>query len=202
MTRIKLCGLFRPEDIDFVNEAGPDYCGFVINFPKSHRSVAPEQLRALRRGLAEDVIPVGVFVDQPPELVAQLQNEGVIRIAQLHGGEDDDYIARLRELTGGKPVWKAFRVRSAADAEAAESSCADLILLDNGKGTGQAFDWSLIQDVSRPYLLAGGLTPENLPDAVEKLRPWGVDLSSGVETEGKKDREKMLAAVAAVRKEN
>ena len=200
MTRIKICGLSRPEDVAAVNEARPDYCGFVVNFPQSRRNVTPERLRGLRGLLDGGVIPVGVFVDQSPELVAELQNEGVIEIAQLHGRENESYISRLRTLTDGKPVWKAFRVRTAADVEAARRSTADRILLDNGAGTGAAFDWTLIREMGRPWILAGGLTPENLPEAVRTLRPWCADLSGGAETDGRKDRNKILAAVEAVRK--
>ena len=200
MTRIKICGLSRPEDVEAVNEALPDYCGFVVNFPKSRRNVSPERLRVLRERLDRRVIPAGVFVDQSPELVAALQNEGAIDVAQLHGHEDEDYISRLRDLTGGKPVWKAFRVRTPADIEAARRSAADRVVLDNGAGTGTAFDWSLVRDMGRPWILAGGLTPETIPDAVRVLRPWGADLSGGVETNGLKDRRKILAAVEAVKK--
>lgn len=201
MTRIKICGLSRPEDVEAVNEARPDYCGFVVNFPKSRRNVSPERLRALRAMLDGGIVPVGVFVDQPPELVADLQNAGTIAVAQLHGREDEAYVARLRELTGGKPVWKAFRVRTAADVDAARRSTADRVLLDNGTGTGAAFDWTLVRDAGRPWILAGGLTPETIPGAVRALRPWCVDVSSGAETDGRKDRVKILAAVEAAHDE-
>ena len=98
-------------------------------------------------------------------------------------------------------MWKAFKVHSAGDLAAANASAADMVLLDNGYGTGAAFDWSLTQGVTRPYILAGGLTPENIPDAIARLRPWGLDISSGVETDKKKDFTKIMAAVAAARKE-
>jgi phosphoribosylanthranilate isomerase len=199
MTKIKLCGLYRPEDITAVNAARPDYCGFIINFPKSHRHVTPEQVRALRADLDPAVTPVGVFVNQPVETVAALQNDGTITVAQLHGQEDESYIAALRAATGGKPVWKAFKIRSEADLAAANASSADMVILDNGYGTGQTFDWSLAGGITRPFFLAGGLTPENIPAAIAQLDPTGLDLSSGVETDKKKDPEKMLAAVRAAR---
>lgn len=199
MTKIKICGLFRDRDVDYVNEALPDYCGFIIDFPKSHRSVTPDRVRALRRRLVDAVTPVGVFVDQPVEAVAALLKDGTISIAQLHGHEDADYIAALRDLAPGRPVWKAFRVRTAEDKAAAAASMADMVLLDGGQGSGQVFDWSLTAGVGRPFFLAGGLTPDNIPQAVARLRPHGLDLSSGVETERRKDREKILAAVAAAR---
>ena len=201
MTRIKICGLTRPEDVRYVNTAKPDWCGFILNFPSSRRNVTPEQARALRAGLDPDIRPVGVFVDRPAEEVAALLNSGVISVAQLHGREDDAYISVLRTLAPGCVVWRAFQLRSQADLAAADASGADLVLLDNGRGTGQTFDWSLAGSVHRPFLLAGGLTPESIPRAVAALRPYGLDLSSGVETDGVKDPAKIPAAVTAAREE-
>ena len=201
MTRIKICGLTRPEDVRYVNTAKPDWCGFILNFPSSRRNVTPEQARALRAGLDPDIRPVGVFVDRPVEEVAALLNSGVISVAQLHGREDNAYISVLRTLAPGCVVWRAFQLRSQADLAAADASGADLVLLDNGRGTGQTFDWSLAGSVQRPFLLAGGLTPESIPRAVAALRPYGLDLSSGVETDGVKDPAKIQAAVPAAREE-
>ena len=201
MTRIKICGLTRPEDVRYVNTAKPDWCGFILNFPSSRRNETPEQARALRAGLDPDIRPVGVFVDRPAEEVAALLNSGVISVAQLHGREDDAYISVLRTLAPGCVVWRAFQLRSQADLAAADASGADLVLLDNGRGTGQTFDWSLAGSVHRPFLLAGGLTPESIPRAVAALRPYGLDLSSGVETDGVKDPAKIQAAVTAAREE-
>lgn len=201
MTKIKICGLFRPCDIGYVNRAMPDWCGFIINFPRSHRSLTPEQVRKLRRNLDGAVTPVGVFVDQPVETVAALLNEGTISIAQLHGHEDPAYIAALRKAAPGCTVWKAFKIRAPADLEAANASPADLVLLDNGYGTGESFDWALADGIARPYLLAGGLTPENIPQAIRQLHPYGLDISSGVETDKQKDFDKIQAAAAAARKD-
>ena len=201
MTRIKICGLTRPEDVRYVNTAKPDWCGFILNFPSSRRNVTPEQARALRAGLDPDIRPVGVFVDRPVEEVAALLNSGVISVAQLHGREDNAYISVLRTLAPGCVVWRAFQLRSQADLAAADASGADLVLLYNGRGTGQTFDWSLAGSVHRPFLLAGGLTPESIPRAVAALRPYGLDLSSGVETDGVKDPAKIQAAVTAAREE-
>ena len=198
--KIKLCGLSRPADIDYVNQVKPDYCGFIVNFPKSRRNVTPEQVRALTARLSGDIIPVGVFVDESVETVAGLLEDGTIAVAQLHGHEDEAYLAALRKLTA-KPIWQAFQIRSAADLGRAKSSTANLVLLDSGQGSGVTLDWSILADFPRPYVLAGGLTAENIPAAVQQVKPYAVDLSSGVETEGYKDYEKMLAAVAAVKKE-
>ena len=201
MTPIKICGLSRLQDVEYVNRAKPDWCGFVVNFPKSRRSVTLDQLKILCSRLAAGVIPVGVFVDRPVEEVTELLNCGMIAAAQLHGGEDGNYVAALRAAAPGKEIWKAFPVRSAADLERAVAFPTDRILLDSGQGTGRAFDWSLLRNFPRPYLLAGGLSPDNLREAIRILHPSGVDLSSGVETGGFKDFDKIQAAVAAAREE-
>ena len=200
MTRIKICGLTRPEDISFVNEAEPDYAGFVIHVPGSRRSVSPEEAARLRARLAGKIVPVGVFVDEPLENVATLLENGVIEMAQLHGSEGEGYIRELRARTG-KPVCKAFRADTEQSVRPALHSKADYLLFDHGSGgTGKAFDRQLVSGVKRPFFLAGGLTVENLCTAISTVHPWAVDLSSGVEQAGQKDREKILAAVAAVRR--
>lgn len=200
MTRIKICGLTRPEDISFVNEAEPDYVGFVIHVPGSRRSVSPEEAARLRVRLAGKIVPVGVFVDEPLENVVALLENGVIEMAQLHGSEGEGYIRKLRTRTG-KPVCKAFRADAEESVKLALCSEADYLLFDHGSGgTGEAFDWQLVSGVKRPFFLAGGLTVENLCTAISTVHPWAVDLSSGVEQAGQKDREKILAAVAAVRR--
>lgn len=199
MTKIKLCGLTRPEDIDAANALEPDFVGFVFA-PKSRRYVTGEQARALRSQLSPAIQAVGVFVDEEPERVADLLEEGIIDLAQLHGGEDEDYLKRLRALTE-KPIIQAFPIKTPKDLERAQASSADNILLDSGAGTGIPFDWTLLKNFRRPYLLAGGLGPDNVAQAIGFLHPWGVDVSSGIETGGMKDFHKMAAFVAAVRKE-
>lgn len=198
MTKIKICGLFRPCDIDFINEAKPDYCGFIINYPKSHRNVTPSQVGALVKNLSPDIQPVGVFVDQPLDVAAALANAGTIRLIQLHGQEDESYIHALRQRTDA-PIIKAFRITCPEDVLLAEKSSADHILLDSGCGTGEPFRWEILTGIQRPYILAGGLTPENISLAIASLHPYAIDLSSGVETDRRKDRDKILAAVAAAR---
>ena len=203
--RVKLCGMFRDEDVQAVAEARPDLCGFIVDFPKSHRSVTPARLESLCSCLqscepaSAPIWRVGVFVDEPMEQLVRIVDAGCIDLVQLHGSEDAAYIDELRDRTG-VGIIQAFRIRSAADAAAAEASAADLVLLDNGQGTGEGFDWSLVASVGRPFMLAGGLGPENVAQAIEEVRPWGVDMSSGIETEKRKDPAKMAAAVAAVRK--
>lgn len=199
MTKIKLCGLTRLEDIQAANRLRPDYVGFVFT-PKSRRFVTPARAKALKEALDEGIQAVGVFVDAPLEQVASLLNRGVIDVAQLHGHEDDDYIQMLRQQTG-RPIWQAFRVAHVGDLAPAQTSAADCILLDSGAGTGKVFDWELLPYINRPYFLAGGLDADNVTDALRQAHPYGVDVSSGIESDGRKDREKMAQFVAAVRKE-
>ena len=201
MTKIKLCGLTRPEDIAAANALKPEYIGFVFA-PKSRRAVSREKAAELRAQLSPEIQTVGIFVNEAPETVARLLNEDLLNIAQLHGQEDAAYIARLRSLTP-KPLWQAFRVESAADLAAAARSTADMVLLDSGAGgMGTVFNWKLLQGFPRPYILAGGLDADNAADAVNRLHPDVVDVSSGIETAGRKDPAKMAAFVAAVRKQD
>ena len=200
-TRIKVCGPKRPEDIQSVNLAKPDFCGFIVEFPRSSRCVSRELLAELTAQLDPEITPVGVFVNAPVKLPAELAASGVIRAIQLHGQEDEDYIRRLRELIGGDiPVIQAFSVQTAEDLQRASESSADYVLLDQGSGgTGKTFDWSLAEGFTRPYLLAGGLGTDNLAEAIERLSPWAVDLSSSLEIGGLKDRDKIIEAVNIVR---
>lgn len=175
--KIKICGLKRPEDITYVNEAKPDYCGFIIEFPKSSRNVTGALVRELTAKLNPDIIPVGVFVNAAPERVEELLLDGTIHIAQLHGQEDEAYIRRIQKNTGHQVI-KAFSVKTAQDIENAMKSPADYILLDQGGGgTGQTFDWSLIPEIDRPFFLAGGLGADNLETAVRTIHPYAVYLS-------------------------
>ena len=160
MTKIKLCGLSRPCDIEAANELKPDYIGFVFA-PKSRRYVTYKKAEELKSLLSPDIEAVGVFVNEPPQNVATLLKKGIIDIAQLHGDEDEDYIAELRLLTD-KPIIKAFRIKTANDIKIVEQSTADDILLDSGAGTGTVFDWELLKSIQRPYFLAGGLDARNV----------------------------------------
>ena len=189
----------RQCDIEWANELKPDYIGFIF-WSKSKRNVSPEKAKELKALLSPDIKAVGVFVDEPIENIAKLLSDNIIDLAQLHGSEDEEYIARLRTLSD-KPIIKAFLLKSKEDAERAEKSTADHILLDSGMGTGKGFDRSLLKNISRPYFLAGGLYPENVGIAVDTLSPYAVDVSSGIETDNFKDRNKMAAFVNAVRKE-
>ena len=196
MTKVKFCGLSRPVDIEAVNRLKPEYIGFVFA-KKSRRYVSEEQAAALKKMLDPSIKAVGVFVKEEHSLIVGLVEKGIIDIIQLHGGEDETYIDRLRKLTSA-PVIQAFTVRNPEDILPVERSSADFILLDAGAGAGSSFDWRLAEGVKRPYFLAGGLTPENAGAAIAQLRPYALDVSSGIETGGKKDSDKMAAFMAAV----
>lgn len=195
MTRIKICGLRRPQDIEAVNAAGADFAGFVIEAERSRRSVSRREARILAKKLRKEIFSVGVFVDASPDLVAELLEEGTIHMAQLHGQEDEDYIFCLRQLTD-KPLIQAFSIQTEEDVGRALESTADYLLFDQGRGgTGESFDWGLLPELSRPFFLAGGLGESNLEQAVRRVKPWAVDVSSSLETEGKKDPEKIRRIV-------
>ena len=196
--RIKICGLMRPQDIDMVNEVCPDIAGFILASGR-RRTVTPGQMRALTDRLKPEIRTAAVFLDQDIRWIADLAAGGLMDIIQLHGHEGNEEIRYLRSRTD-KTVIKAFRIDTAENIRRAEDSEADLVLLDHGVGgTGQAWDWSLLTGMKRPFILAGGLDSENVQEAVRKTQPFGVDVSSGVETDGCKDREKILRFVRTVR---
>lgn len=202
-TKIKICGLSRPEDIEAANRIRPEFIGFVF-WEKSKRYVDPDTAAALRMILDPHIKSVGVFVDEPAEEVSYLLNRGIIDIAQLHGHEDEDYIDSLREMTD-KPVMKAFQLKGESEEETrltllqAKYSSADYVLIDSGMGSGKTFDWDLLKNFDREYFLAGGLDEGNVAEAIRKTHCFAVDVSSNVETDGRKDEKKMAGFVDAVR---
>ena len=150
----------------------------------------------------KEILPVGVFVDARPELPISLLRDGSLWAAQLHGNEDEEYIEKIQNMTG-KPVIKAFSIKTPEDVQRALRSPADYILLDQGTGgTGEPFDWSLVPPVRRPFFLAGGIGFENLREAISTLHPWAVDLSSSLETNGKKDPVKIRQIVRMLKQIN
>ena len=219
--KIKICGLFRSEDIFYVNEARPDYAGFV--FAESRRQVSPTQAEHLRSRLADGITPVGVFVNAPPEEIAALYRDGVINIAQLHGGEDEEYISKLKDLCG-IPVIKVFKSVEFEDikpqstqsftellsdnfASSSVQLCvlcgyknSDYYLFDSGAGSGKTFNWDLLepQKINKPWFLAGGINLSNIEKAIF-LNPYAIDVSGGAETNGVKDREKILQLTLQVK---
>lgn len=198
---IKMCGMSRPEDISVINELRPELVGFVF-YPKSIRNVTPEKAAELKALLRPEIKAVGVFVNSPADFVSDLFNRGIIDIAQLHGSESEEYMAELRAKTGNSlEIIKVFKTDSPENLKAAEKSSADMIMFDPGLGNGNTFNWECLKNVSGKYILAGGLNPENVAEAVALLKPYGVDVSSGIETDGKKDSAKMAAFYHAVRAE-
>lgn len=198
MTKIKICGLTRDEDVDYVNILRPDYAGFVFT-SRSRRYVSPERAAALRASLRLDIPSVGVFVDSPLDTVVTLVERQTINFVQLHGGEDNVYLDTLRSYVD-VPLIQAFSVTSSDDLKRAEDSLADFVLLDHGVGgTGKTFNWTVIQSFSRPFFLAGGLNADNITQAIELLNPFAVDVSSGVESGGIKDFDKIREIVFRVR---
>ena len=222
MSKIKICGLRRPEDIEAVNKYKPEYVGFVF-YKKSKRYVTEEQAEKLRELLDEKISSAGVFVNADKAEILRLMRKGIISVAQLHGNESEDYIRELKEelqkpgifsdrkeyMTGGEII-KAFVFKNLKEEDAVRKSAwrileeagkspADYILFDNGYGSGETFDWSILRDFDKPYFLAGGLNPENVSGAVKMLHPYAVDVSSGVEEDGYKNPEKIREFIEKVR---
>ena len=202
MVKLKICGMRRPEDIEMANRHKPDYIGFV--FADSPRKVSYDQAKELSELLSDDIVPVGVFVNEHMKLIVDLFKDGIIEMAQLHGDEDEKYIRNLKdksiEETGKQiPVINAIEIKDGADYNDEllkwRDSASDYFILDSGKGSGKTFDWSLIDKESEFFknsiFLAGGLNSENLALAIEEFNPFAVDLSSSVETDGFKDEEKI-----------
>ncbi|MDO5852864.1 MAG: phosphoribosylanthranilate isomerase [Thermoplasmata archaeon] len=192
---VKICGLRTPMDALYANMAAPDMAGMVFH-PKSRRCVSIDEARQIRGMLGRTIRSVGVFVDSDPSLMGTLLDEGIIDIVQVHACTDD-YFRKARDF--GAPVIRAYIVRTKEDVQIAASSEADYILLDAGMGDGKTFDWSLLEDAGFDYILSGGLDNMNVRDAVRRLNPFGVDVSSGVETDGAKDPTKMTSFVYAAR---
>ncbi len=213
MTEIKLCGLTRDQDIEIANKLKPEYIGFVF-WDRSSRNVSAMQAARLKGKLDPEIKTVGVFVNAPVELVISLHNVGIIDVAQLHGNENEDYIKKLHDAD--MTVIKAFKMKKTDEKVNEESnsgkeadviteaikSSADYIMFDPGKGEGATFNWQLIKDVEREFFLAGGLTPENVGNAVETVHPFAVDVSSGIENDGHKDEAKMTKFVENVREKS
>lgn len=197
MTKIKICGLQSPDDISCVNQLKPDYIGFVF-LQGRKRYVSPKDALTLRALLDPSIQSAGVFVNESIENIIPLLQNQTIQIVQLHGQEDASYVQKLKSLCHC-PVIKAFIINTKEDIQRALKFPADYLLLDNGLGTGKAFDWSLIQNIERPFFLAGGLNAENVAQAISMTHPYGVDTSSGVETNHRKDAAKIEAFIRSVR---
>ncbi len=191
MVKIKICGLRRLEDIEIVNRYKPDYIGFV--FAESKRKVSHDLALKMRKELSSDIVPVGVFVDAEASEITGLFERGVIEIAQLHGNESEEYIMNLKENTNGNlKIINAIEMSDEKDLLKYDSSKADYLLLDSGKGSGKTFDWRLIRkDLKKDFFLAGGIDIFNVKKAIEEIDPYAIDLSSSLEIDGFKDENRI-----------
>lgn len=198
-TKIKICGLKRIEDVISVNVAEPDYCGFIFNVSGSRRSIGAEQLNILVDMLNPEIVPIGVFVNEKTDVILRIVRESGIRMVQLHGQENGEIIHTIQSKAQ-VPVIKAVSVRSKEDVRSAVLSPADYLLFDCGEGgTGQTFDWNLLEDIPRPYFMAGGIGTHNMEEVLRRFSPFALDVNSSVETDGQKDGKKILAAVRMFR---
>lgn len=215
--KVKMCGISKVETIPAVVDAKPDYMGLV--FAPSKRQVTVEQAKTLAEELhkqyaarynsgadqsdTDEIKTVGVFVNETLDNLVTIAEKVHLDAVQLHGDEDETFIQSLKECTNIE-VWKAVQIRSAADAEKWIDSSADMLLFDayhkdERGGTGEVFDWSALDEFERPFMLAGGIDSTNVARAIRTVRPYGIDISSGIETEGVKDNEKMKAFTNIVR---
>lgn len=198
--KIKFCGIRRLEDVAFCNELQPEYLGMILS-SGFRRTISPETAEQLVKAKSRSIAAVGVFVNETPEHIAQVLKQVPLDVIQLHGSETAEIVSGVRWRTG-LPVWKAVQVQTAADIQAACQLGADQLILE-GKagGMGITADWELIAGAkpAQPFLLAGGLTPENVAEAAAMVQPDGVDFSSGIETGGVKDYAKMKRIVTIIR---
>lgn len=198
MPKVKICGLSRMQDIIAANASQVDYVGFV--FADSKRQINIEQAAGLKLELSPDILVVGVFVNADISVIIELLQRKIINIIQLHGQESEAYINELRQSTD-VPIIKAFGITTVSDIELAQDCSADYVLLDNKQaGSGQSFDWQLLDNIQRPFFLAGGLNIDNIQQALHH-QPFALDISSGVETNEYKDAEKIKQIVRRIRHE-
>ena len=208
--KVKMCGISKVETIPAIVDAKPDYMGLV--FAPSKRQVTVEQAKILIEELHKQCInhydikvvkTVGVFVNETLDNLVRIADTANLDAVQLHGDEDETFIQSLKERTNVE-VWKAIQIRSAADVEKWIDSSADMLLFDayhkdERGGTGEVFDWSSLDAFERPFMLAGGIDSTNMARAIRTVRPYGIDISSGIETNGVKDDEKITAFTKIVK---
>ncbi len=201
MTKIKICGLRRQQDIESINLMEPDYVGFV--FANSRRQISNKEAGALREKLNPNIQVVGVFVNEEMSTILELIKEGIVDLVQLHGDENAEYIRYLTSCTTAQII-KAIRVKDQKSLTTIKQIPGDYLLFDTYKnehygGSGECFNWSLLSNIDRRYFLAGGINIENVEMAISLTKPYGIDISSGVETDGYKDPEKIIDFVKKVR---
>ena len=204
-----MCGLFRDEDISYANEVKPDYIGFVF-YPKSHRYVSIEKAQSLKARLDPEIKAVGVFVDSDISFIKELVAKNIIDIVQLHGHEDSNYIHELRKSIDNPDISiiQAIVIKNETDILRLPQNdfmdnefSADYYLVDSGMGSGSSFNWDLLKEHNGKIFLAGGLNTENIAKALSTVKPFAVDVSSGIETDRIKDFDKMKKFISLV-KEN
>ena len=196
MTKIKICGITRFAHIEYLNELQPDYVGFV--FAKSRRRVDKEHAFNLIKNLRSDIKKVGVFVDEDPLKVVEIAEKLKLQVLQFHGHENQEYINKFK----GYEIWKALKINSLESISKIRNyKCAKFLLDNSIAGSGESFNWGLVQEKveGSSIMLAGGLTSENVEQGILKLNPYGVDVSSGVETQGFKDYKKIKEFIRKVR---
>lgn len=206
MAKIKICGLRRRQDIEAVNLYRPDYAGFILS-PGFKRSIVAGTFFELKSYLSGEIKSVGVFVNEPIEEIEKYFCDE-LDVIQLHGNEDESYIKRLREIFGGE-IWKAVRAKTPQDIERADRLSADRLLIDSFVegmvgGTGRQADTEVIKKshITKPYMLAGGVSEQNAAGLIRELSPYGLDISSSAETDGFKDKDKIRSIIALIREEN
>ena len=203
MTKIKICGLFREEDIEAVNVYRPNYVGFIINYPKSHRNIDIKSLEFLSKKLDGSIKRVAVFVNEDIEFIKKLFDKGLFDIIQLHGEEDNKYIQSLKTSTKADII-KAHKIEDKSSLDKINSCASDLVLIDTGKGGGLSHsikNIELLKKLNRRYMLAGGIDEANVEYFLKELSPYALDISSGAETDRKKDRAKIKRLIEMIRKE-
>lgn len=204
MAKIKICGICRKQEIDYVNKYRPDYVGFM--FSDSRKQLNAREALDLRKRLADGIETVGVFVNEDPAYAASMCEEGIIDMVQLHGDEDEAYIRRLKELTD-KPVIRAVRVCSREKVLKAQELPCDYLLLDaftpgvRGE-SGRLISRNFIPPLKKPWFLSGGLGVDNLEKIMKQLSPYGFDISGGVESGGRKDAKKIKKVIDMVRRDS
>lgn len=199
--KIKICGLRTLEDISYVNVAMPDFTGFIFA-RGSKRKITIEQAELMKSALNKNIKSVGVFVDESPEVIISAAKLGIIDIIQMHGSETDEYIKEIKNYTKMEVI-KAFKADENLNYNI-ENTNADYVLVDSfGKnsfgGTGNTFDWGLIPETNKKLFLAGGLNSENILEAIKRVKPYCVDINSGVETNGAKDKQKIIEIIQKIK---
>ena len=203
MTKIKICGLFREEDMEAVNVYRPDYVGFIINYPKSHRNLDIKSLEVLSKRLDSSIKRVAVFVNEDIEFIKKLFDKGLFDIIQLHGEEDNKYIQSLK-ISTKTDIIKAHKIEDKSSLDKINTCASDLVLIDTGKGGGLSHsekNIELLKQLNRRYMLAGGIDEGNVRYLLKELSPYALDISSGAETDRKKDRAKIKRLIEMIRKE-